>query len=214
MKVFCSRKRDNSALYSQQTLTTSDVYTVVKQYTSVFGTDTTQSFAAWCRNELVASITTYLPRYQGSLKALIRDGMELVGYTRKSPTDDDIENKTRLIQLMVGNLKGRSFATSVYVSTSSWASTTFAKHDLKPDSKVMESLENVNGNTQDLLEYINSCDHDICLISIGFAGLTTRSIDLVNLIKDNPAIKKIAIENNEVFIFVAQNLQNDQKILI
>lgn len=37
--------------------------------------------------------------------------------------------------------------------------------------------------------YIHSCDHDICLISIGLAGLTTRSIDLVNLIEDNPAIK-------------------------
>ena len=115
--------------------------------------------------------------------------MELVGYARKSPTDDDIENKARLIQLMVGNLKGRSFATRVYVSTSSWASTTFAKRDLKPDSKVMENAENVNGNTQDLLGYIHSCDHDICLISIGLAGLTTRSIDLVNLIEDNPAIK-------------------------
>ncbi|KAI7902999.1 uncharacterized protein BX663DRAFT_509158 [Cokeromyces recurvatus] len=206
----------------------------VKQYTSVFDTTTAQSFATWCRNkkqvyrelsvldeafydELVASITTYLPRYQGSLKALIRDGIELVGYARKSPTDDDIENNTRLIQLMVSNLKVRSFATRIYVSTSSWASTPFAKRDLKPDSKVMESLENVNGNTQDLLEYINSCDHDICLISIGFAGLTTRSSDLVNLIEKNPAIKKIAIEtfaiNNEVFIFDAQNLQNNKKIL-
>lgn len=40
-------------LYSQQTLATSEVYTVVKQYTSVFGTDTAQSFAAWCRSKKV-----------------------------------------------------------------------------------------------------------------------------------------------------------------
>lgn len=143
--------------------------------------------------------------------------MGLVGYARKSPTDNDIENNTRLVQLMVRNLKARSFATRIYVSTSSWASTPFAKRDLKPDNKVMESLEHVNGNTQDLLEYINSCGHGICLISIGFSGLTTRSIGLVNLIEDNPAIKKIAIEtfamNNEVFIFDAQSLQNDKRIL-
>lgn len=143
--------------------------------------------------------------------------MGLVGYPRKSPTDNDIENNTRLVQLMVRNLKARSFATRIYVSTSSWASTPFAKRDLKPDNKVMERLEHVNGNTQDLLEYINSCGHDICLILIGFSGLTTRNIDLVNLIEDNPAIKKIAIEtfamNNEVFIFDAQSLQNDKRIL-
>lgn len=83
---------------------------------------------------------------------------------------------------MVGNLKKRSLATRVYVYTSSWASTPFAERDLKTDSKVMESFENVNGSTQDLLEYVNSCDNDIFLISIGFAGLTIRSIDLVNLI--------------------------------
>lgn len=149
-------------------------------------------------DELVDSITNYLPRYQDSLQTLARDGTELVGYARKSPIDDNIENNTRLIQSMVGNLRKRSFATRVYASISSWASTPFAERDLKAGSKVMESFENINGNTQDLLEYINSCDHDICLISIGFAGLTTRSIDLVNLIENNPVIKKIAIET---FIF-------------
>lgn len=163
------------------------------------------------------SIANYLPRYQNSPKTLARDGMELVGYARKSPTDDNIENNTRLIQSMVGNLRERSFATRVYVSISSWASTPFTERDLKADSKLMESFENVNGNTQDFLEYINSCDHDICLISIGFAGLTTRSVDLVNLIENNPAIKKIAIEtftlNNAVFIFDAQDLQNNKEIL-
>ncbi|KAI9255382.1 hypothetical protein EDC94DRAFT_491676, partial [Helicostylum pulchrum] len=55
------------------------------------------------------SIFPHLPRYQVSLKTLARDGMELVGYARKSPTDDNIENNTRLIQSMVENLKERSF---------------------------------------------------------------------------------------------------------
>lgn len=52
-EAFCSWKRDNTVLYSQQTLATSEVYTVVKQYTSVFGTGTTQSFAAWCQGKKV-----------------------------------------------------------------------------------------------------------------------------------------------------------------
>lgn len=156
------------------------------------------------------SITDYLPRYQDSLKTLVRNGMELVGYVRKSPTDDNVDNNTRLVQSMVGNLKERSFASRVYAPLSSWASTSFVERDLKFDSKTMEIFDDVNGNTQGLLEYINSCDNGICLISIGFSGLTT-SVDLVNLIENNPAIKKIAIEtftlNNEIFIFDAEDLQ-------
>lgn len=51
--MFSSRKRDNSVLYSQKTLATSDVYRIVKQYTSVFDSTTAQSFAAWYRNKKV-----------------------------------------------------------------------------------------------------------------------------------------------------------------
>ncbi|CAO3697034.1 unnamed protein product [Rhizopus stolonifer] len=108
--------------------------------------------------------------------------MELLGYAHKSSTDDNTEYNIRLTQSMVGNLKERFFATRVCISTSNWTSTPFAKRDLKFDSKAMESLK-----------YIDSCNHDICLISIDFAGLTIRNIDLVNLIEDNPAIKKIAL---------------------
>lgn len=42
-EAFCSKKCENSVLYSQQTLATRDVYTVVKMYTSVFNSNTAQS---------------------------------------------------------------------------------------------------------------------------------------------------------------------------
>ncbi|KAI9030655.1 hypothetical protein CLU79DRAFT_349234 [Phycomyces nitens] len=96
-------------------------------------------------DKLMAAITTYLQRHRDSLKTFTRDGRKLVCYARKSSTDDDIENSARLIQLIVGNLKGRSFATRLYVSTPSWVFSPFAKRDLKPDSKVIESMENING---------------------------------------------------------------------
>ncbi|KAI9255381.1 hypothetical protein EDC94DRAFT_617490 [Helicostylum pulchrum] len=44
-EAFCSKKHENSVLYSQQTLATRDVYTVVKMYTLVFNSNTAQSFA-------------------------------------------------------------------------------------------------------------------------------------------------------------------------
>jgi hypothetical protein len=76
---------------------------------------------------------------------------------------------------------------------SSWASTPFVESDLKVDCKAMERFDHVNGNTQDLLEYISSCDHDICLVSIDFAGLTTRSVDLVNLIENILPSRKLQL---------------------
>ncbi|KAI9243757.1 hypothetical protein BY458DRAFT_448138, partial [Sporodiniella umbellata] len=135
----------------------------------------------------------------------------LVSYTCKSPKDNVFDNKTQLVQLIIGSLKEHSFASRIYISMSSWASIPFAKRDTKPNNEIMSKLQNINCNTQDLLKYVNTCDHDICLISVDFAVLTTRSDDLVKLIEENPAIKKIAIEtfitSNKFFIFEAQNLK-------
>jgi hypothetical protein len=68
-----------------------------------------------------------------------------------------------------------------------------------------------------MLEYVNSAKHNICLVSIDFAGLTSRSIDIIQLINDNPSIKKIAIDmfviSNEIFLFDADSLKTDAKLL-
>lgn len=145
------------------------------------------------------------------MKLLALNGMKLVGYARKSPIGNDPENTTRLMQAMVRNLKERSFASRIYVP-SSWASTRLIQRDLKPDNSIMEKLEVVNGNTQDFLEYVKASNYSICLISIDFYGITTIRSDLVQLIENTPAIKKIAIDN-EVYIFDAETLKNDQKML-
>lgn len=68
----------------------------------------------------------------------------------------------------------------------------------------------MNGNTQDFLEYVKASNHSICLISIDFYGITTISSDLVQLIENSTAIKKIAIEtfaiDNEVYLLTIKEL--------
>lgn len=68
-----------------------------------------------------------------------------------------------------------------------------------------------------MLEYLNSGDRKICLVSIDFASLTSRTNDIIKLIDDNPSIKKIAIDTftiyNEVFLFDAHSLKTDDKLL-
>lgn len=86
-------------------------------------------------DDLIESICNYLPNYQESLKNLLEDGYEIVGYARKSPANDNIDNRTKLLQAMVNNLNDRSFARRIYVSTSSYSSTPFKERDLKNDDK-------------------------------------------------------------------------------
>ncbi|KAG2203019.1 hypothetical protein INT47_013235 [Mucor saturninus] len=113
-------------------------------------------------------------------------------YARTSPTGGDVTNRTRLLKSMIMNLKERSYATKVFVSPCSWASTPLESRDLRPNSAIMDNLD-VDGNTQDLLVYIKSVSH-VCLVVIDFAGLTTRSEDIIKLVKTNPSLKKIAVE--------------------
>jgi hypothetical protein len=71
-----------------------------------------------------------------------------VGYARKSPSNEDIDTRIRLLQAMVNNLNERSYAQIIYVSSCSHSSLPFFERDLKTDGNIMDELHNVNGNTQ------------------------------------------------------------------
>lgn len=151
------------------------------------------------------------------MKNLKKNGYEIIGYARKSPTGEDVACRTRLLKSMISNLKERSFTTKIFVSPCSWASTPLASRDLLPNSEAILDDLSVDGNTQDLLTYLKSVNHDVCLVSIDFAGITTRSEDIVKLVETNPFLKKIAIETfalcNEVFIFNTKKLVKDNDLL-
>ncbi|KAI8077622.1 hypothetical protein BDF21DRAFT_341555, partial [Thamnidium elegans] len=70
----------------------------------------------------------YLPNYQQTLKNLQN---EEIGYARKSPSPEDRETRVRLLNSMINNLRSRSLATRVYVSSCSRSSTPFQEQDLK-----------------------------------------------------------------------------------
>lgn len=104
-------------------------------------------------DNLIYSITKYLPNYRESLRNLIhQQGYKIVGYARKSPGDEDENDKVRLLQDMINNLTERSFVQRVYVSPSSSASTPFCERDLKFNNSIMDKLENISGDTQGKLK--------------------------------------------------------------
>jgi hypothetical protein len=82
------------------------------------------------------------------LKVLQNNSFEIVGYVRKSPTVDTLDNRVKLLHQMIDNLRSRSFATRIFVSSSSRASTAFVERDLKVDEKIYQQLNKVDGTTQ------------------------------------------------------------------
>lgn len=68
-----------------------------------------------------------------------------------------------------------------------------------------------------MLEYLQSIDHNICLASIDFAGISSRSHLVKDLLEECPVIKKIAIEtfisNNEILLLDSQLLLSDNQLL-
>lgn len=102
---------------------------------------------------MLTSITEYLPNYQQSLKTLQNGEFEIIGYARKSPTTDNLDTRVKLLELMINNLRSRSFATRIYVSACSRPSTPFSERDLKND-EIYKKLNNIDGNTQGKKKYI------------------------------------------------------------
>lgn len=72
-----------------------------------------------------------------------RNGYEIIGYARKSPSNDTLETRVRLLQTMIHNLRDRSFASRIYVSTSSYASTPFNERDSKTNDEIIGDLQQV-----------------------------------------------------------------------
>lgn len=124
-------------------------YIFWKTYTMV-NQDTTElkwSLTYLIVEDLINSICSYLPKYQESLKNLKKNGYEIIGYARKSPTGEDVIRRTRLLKSMVSNLKERSFAIKIFVSPCSLASSPLVSRDLQGNSQVIVDELSVDGNT-------------------------------------------------------------------
>ncbi|KAI8968343.1 hypothetical protein BDF20DRAFT_175756 [Mycotypha africana] len=164
---------------------------------------------------LVTSITEYLLNYQQTLKNLQNNIFEIVGYVRKSPAADIMDNRVELLQQMVDNLRSRSFATRIFVSSSSRASTAFAERDVNVDQKIHQQLDKVDA--RDFFKYLKATKHSICLAVLDFAGFSSRSSHLHELLKDYPIIKKVAVDtfmfSNELFIYDTCDLKANANLL-
>jgi hypothetical protein len=69
----------------------------------------------------------------------------------------------------------------------------------------------------DFIKYLNASKHSICLVVLDFSGLSSRSHHVQELLKDYPAIKKVAVDtfmlSNELFIYDTSDLKANANLL-
>ncbi|OAD69596.1 hypothetical protein PHYBLDRAFT_182792 [Phycomyces blakesleeanus NRRL 1555(-)] len=144
-------------------------------------------------NGITLSITEHLPKYQAYIKNLKKNNFTVIGYARKSPGQEHQEVRVGLVQKMVNKLYDTLLVDKVFVTTSSRANDTITSRDTNGKNAQLTLLNQVHGNTQDLLEYICTSKND-CLVAIDFAGLSTNTSDLYDFIVAHGSIKKIIID--------------------
>ncbi|CDS13306.1 hypothetical protein LRAMOSA05484 [Lichtheimia ramosa] len=124
---------------------------------------------------------------------LKKEGYSIVGYARKSRKDESDESRTRLLQQMAKRLKQRSLVDKIFVSPRANANEFMAERDLIKNQDLLRKLD-VDGDAQDLHEYITQ-NKKICLIILGYAGLSTNCKDLESFLRNNQNIRKIIVDH-------------------
>ncbi|CAO3677780.1 unnamed protein product [Rhizopus stolonifer] len=92
-------------------------------------------------------IQNILPQHKAQISNLKEDGLNIVGYCRKSGLNKQ-GNIINLLQRMVDNHYQRSLVDKVFVSPCSNASSSFPERDLSDQSEVFSQLKSVHGNTK------------------------------------------------------------------
>ncbi|KAI8079892.1 uncharacterized protein BX664DRAFT_303026 [Halteromyces radiatus] len=166
-------------------------------------------------DDVVKAIKDYIPNYQAHIKNLKEDGFQIIGYCRKSRTNEDDDTRLRLLQDMINRLKQRSLVDKVFVSPYSSAGENLNARDAQTKFDIHQ-LKNASGTTQDLISYL-AATKKVCMVVLDFAGLTTNVKDLKQWLCDNPNLENIIIDQlpiqHKIKIFNRAQLLNDVKTL-
>jgi hypothetical protein len=83
---------------------------------------------------LAQNINNYQYRYEEFIKSLKTNGFDVLGYTRKSPTNIPDERRKQILTNMISCLQSRSQVTGVYISPSSYSKSPIAGRDMTTDN--------------------------------------------------------------------------------
>ncbi|KAG1175249.1 hypothetical protein G6F46_012331 [Rhizopus delemar] len=142
------------------------------------------------------NIGNYQTRFERFVKGLKMDGFEVFGYARKSPHKLSSEALKKNLQNMITCLRHRSLVEAVYVSPNSLAKSPIVSRDMSntDEELVQMELDNCAGSTQTLLAYLSSTEKKVCLIIVDYAALSTKSADVLALVKNHKSLEYIVVD--------------------
>ncbi|ORX42678.1 hypothetical protein DM01DRAFT_1330024 [Hesseltinella vesiculosa] len=168
-------------------------------------------------SSIVDKIVTVMPKYQLFITNLKKEGYQVVGYARKSPGEEKVDDRIRLLKQMVGRLQERSLVDKVFISSFCKADDKIAERDLEIGcDKTRKFISEIDGTMQDLISYL-ATTKKVCLVVIDFAGLSTNVEDLFCFIRNNGNIEKIIVDclpfENNVKVYERSSLLKDTEAL-
>ncbi|KAI9020694.1 hypothetical protein CLU79DRAFT_755070 [Phycomyces nitens] len=166
----------------------------------------------------VLAITEYPENYKAFVRNLEEEGLQPIGYIRKSKGEEKDDVWVRLLEVMANRLRERFEIKTVYASPFSESMDEIASRDLcKKSRSLLSQLDNVSGSIQDMLNHINTVDTDVCLIVINFAGLSRDCEDIRSFFRSHPRLRKILIDllsvNNTVKSFTKEDILGNHKFM-
>lgn len=98
-------------------------------------------------DDVAYKISAYLSKYRVYIQKLKNENFIIVGYVRKSPGEEPIENRVRLLNNMVSKLKDRSLIDIVFASPSCKASDPITHRDVVRDTNLnkLDVAGDING---------------------------------------------------------------------
>lgn len=112
--------------------------------------------------------------------------MKLSGmYAMKSPGKEQLEARYNNLKCMGQNFLNHSLCDQAFISSSSLSSKSL--NDGNHGS-------NFVGNTKDMLAYITTPEHNLCLVILDYAGLYSRGPLVKSFLLQHPAVKKVVVD--------------------
>lgn len=126
------------------------------------------------------------------------------------------KNHVQLLQTMVENLRGRSLAEYVFVSPMENAIIPLHARDKKCNMDILKRIKDIHGNSRDLLSFITN-NEKICLVTLDYAGLTTNSSDLEQILRHHENIEQIVVDlyyyENRFDTMNREDLLHDEQLI-
>lgn len=136
-------------------------------------------------DQVVTDVLSVLKEHRNTVTQLKEDGMEIIGYARKSLGSKERKRRYENLESMSKLLLKHSMCDQVFVSPENECSQSLNDRDL--DS-------NFVCNTTDMVGYITTCNHQVCFVVLDYAGLCSRGNLVKSFLERHPYTEKVVVD--------------------